>query len=219
MCSIVGSYSKEKFIEMMSKNEYRGSHSCSIALIDIDNLKLIELHRSFEKFNQLKFYFDKQYKNIYYIGHVQSPTLGVENKDITRIHPANNLDKYLWHNGLLKNKFIEDTNKVYHLDISSTWDTLVFLQLINKSDNLNNLLSQIDGQFSCILFKNKEYIKVFRNKSNTIWIDGDLNISSIKIDSSFYQIKPNIIYNLDLYKKELIEGEKFENKNDIYYIK
>ena len=73
MCGISASLNKDKFIELMKLNSYRGNFSYSVMVFDYINKKILYLNKSFGEFDE-KIIENLNYENVYYIGHQQSPT-------------------------------------------------------------------------------------------------------------------------------------------------
>jgi len=208
MCSIIGSFSKDKLIELAELNRYRGEHSHSLYVICPVSYKVIYRHKGL---GSLNFNEHERFPSGYFIAHQQAPT--TENNDNT-IHPAEWQDDLLWHNGIIKNDCVEKLKKVH--DTSETWDTMLLLKSLRIyvwSDHVP--LSNIDGSFSC-LWKADDKIFLFRNEISPMFIDNDFNISSTKFKNSG-SIKANTMWEFNLKDKQLIEGEKFVTVNNPYY--
>ena len=134
----------------------------------------------------------------YYLGHSQAPTT-----QITSIHPSQCGDNLLWHNGIVKARGLPP----------DTWDTEWMVDNISKSGY--NILSDIDGAFACILYKDKKFY-AFRNEISPLFVDQDLNISSTKFDNSS-SIDPNIVFELNFEKKCMIPVDSFTTKENPYW--
>lgn len=206
MCSIVASFDKNKFIELMKLNSYRGNFSYSVLCFNYVEKKIISIYKSFGIFDEniLKNIEDG---DIYFIGHQQSPTGGLI-KDEKRIHPSIINNSYLYHNGMLKNNFLQK------YDYNNKWDTELLHKLIN--DDIKNL-NLIEGSYSCLYIKENGDILLFRNQLSPLYIDKNLNISSTVFESS-NMTEYNVIYRLDFNNKNIIEVNKINNNECIYFL-
>ena len=119
MCSIIGSFSKEKIVELCELNAYRGQHSHSFSYYDIERNDFTEIRRAPGPINYDGINIPD---NHYCIVHMQAPTTEV--KDNLSIHPAIIERDVLWHNGILKAKEIERLKAKYQL--ITNWDTYIY---------------------------------------------------------------------------------------------
>ena len=170
MCSIVGSFSKDKVIELCELNAYRGTVSHSISYYDVVHNRFTFINRNKGPINYDDIMIPD--KNHYCLVHMQAPTT-----DNSFIHPASINRQYLWHNGIIKATEVERLQK--ELDSDSTWDTeLLLKQLVNT-----NTPEGVDGSFSCVYYD--EYrLYLFRNEISPMFIDQDFNISSTRFKGS-----------------------------------
>ena len=203
MCSIVGSFSKEKFTELMQLNQFRGNFSYSVSLYNIIDKKITFQSKSFGEYSS-KVLDILDTTNCYVIGHVQAPTGGLT-QDTTRIHPTNAENTFLWHNGIITSRGIKNLQKT--LGSQDTFDTL----LLNKSISQNfDSLSEIEGLFTCLFVdENKGKVNIFRTKHGKLFVDEDLNISSEKFKNSKC-INYDTVYELDFINKKLNIIQKFK---------
>ena len=207
MCSIVGSFNKEKIKELIKINQYRGNFSYSISLIDIDNNnKILQQIKHFGLFDyNLLDNLEVVNKNVYYVCHVQAPTGGLL-KEYNRIHPTKVNNSYLWHNGIITPKgmkYLQDYSYNNNID----FDTLA---LNNQLYNGNFCdLSAIEGLFSCLYLDNNLYM--FRTKHGKLYIDTNLNISSEKFNNSKC-INFDTVYKVNLKDKNIIIYDTFKTK-------
>ena len=110
MCSIIGSFDKEKILELFELNKHRGNTTWSLAVINPKTLDLA-VSKNSGPFDPNWFYTmasleEKKRDEIrYYLLHIQAPTTKVAS--LKYIHPAENHDHYLWHNGVIKFEEIE----------------------------------------------------------------------------------------------------------------
>lgn len=218
MCSIVGSFSKDKLLELCELNRYRGEHSHSLTIYSTHQRKIRYLKRSLGAFK-----FDPEYfaDDDYFIVHQQAPT--GENTGEDAIHPAQYynvaMDRgfFLWHNGILKPSTIKALQEEYK--VKASWDSLLLLWRMIHSNPLN--LDDIDGSFSCLMAEGLNYdskLLLFRNEIAPMFYDNDFNISSTKFEGSI-SIRANVVYKFIPEKKQLIETEvTFKTKNNPYVL-
>jgi len=170
MCSIVGSFSKDKIIELCELNAYRGTVSHSISYYDVVNNLFTFISRGRGPLNYEDIMIPD--KNHYCLVHMQAPTT-----DSTNIHPASIGRQYLWHNGIIKATEVERLRN--ELNDNSTWDT----ELLLRHMRMKNTPEGVDGSFSCVYYD--EYrLYLFRNEISPMFIDDDFNISSTKFKGS-----------------------------------
>lgn len=218
MCSIIGSFDLEKFLELVKLNQSRGTFSFSFATLFINNGEIlsVDLIKQFGEFqeNVLATQNSPTPFTKYYIGHVQAPTGGLL-KEPGRIHPSvlqkNRQNSYLWHNGILKENCI--TTLQTRNNRKSQWDTkLLHLEIWNHG---LKSLSNIDGSFGCVLISlNRMYI--FTSDIITLFIDNEFNLSSIPFTNS-RRIDPNFIHMMDFNEQKLIASRKFQSLSSPYY--
>jgi hypothetical protein len=135
----------------------------------------------------------------FFIAHSQAPTSNASN-----IHPASYGGALLWHNGIIKQKTLED----------GVWDTQWMLTQI--VDYGWSALSRVDGSFACVMY-NEGKLYAFRNEISPLFVDNNLNISSTKFDSS-YPITPNFVWEFDMEWKMLRNIAHFETFENPYYM-
>lgn len=214
MCGIIGSFNKDKLIELSLKNSARGNKAYSLTVID-SNTSLVykEIKSkglfSSEVFDKLG---DIELLNVYYILHIQSPT-AVTNLTEDTIHPAVNNNHKIWHNGMLLPKTIDELN--LKNNSNEQWDTKIILdELVNNGfDCLNGM----EGSFG-IIYSNGNKFYMFRNNIIPLFIDNDLNISSAKFENSNL-IESNIIYEINFTDKQIIKFKQITNEHNPYVLK
>lgn len=203
MCSIVGSYSKAKFIELIKLNTYRGTFSHSLTIIKPDGYQIC---KGFGPFNEdllnTEFYNDGDYL----LGHCQAPTNGLV-QEYDRIHPYQGKISLL-HNGIIKDAEVGRINS--ELSTDYVWDTQALAEYIQ--DDFSKL-SDIEGSFACGCIKENE-LYVFRNAISPLYMDDDANISSTRFTSS-NMISNNSIYKLNKKKFNIVES--FNNTHNPYF--
>lgn len=194
MCSIIGSFNKEKVKELVKLNQHRGNFSYSISVYNVCENKIIYSYKDFGEFNVNKFNSILHTPNNYYICHIQAPTGGML-KDYNRIHPVKYNNTYLWHNGILK------------LKDRTLFDTKYLTNILSKKGF--NGLSDIEGLFSCVYYNKGLYM--FRTKHGKLYIDKDMNVSSEKFENSKC-INFDTVYKVNLKNKEVIIVNEFKTK-------
>jgi len=208
MCSLIGSFSVDKYKELYELNAYRGTLTSSFTVIDEDS-EIVTLNRfdnperMFEVINNTLFEGDT---GCYYLGHSQAPTTSASG-----VHPAEIADSLLWHNGIIKEKEIDRWNKILGTDF--IWDTELLLNIINIYGTHG--LSDVDGTFACVLARGKDFY-VFRNAIAPLFYDDELNISSTKFKDS-KPVPHGKVFRLDFEHKTLDgAGQSFTTKNNPY---
>jgi len=211
MCAIVGSFDKDKLIELIELNSYRGSHSYSISIYSRDMLFSVKKEIGKINYNDI-FLIEGQYG----IVHIQAPT--TEAKDEVNIHPARFRlsDRYykwpaLWHNGIIKSSHVKKMQVKYGID--TDWDTELLLRAYIEEGARG--LSEIDGSFSC-LYYDRACLFLFRNDISPMFYDKDLNISSTMFKESI-STPANRILKLDLQSRALYNIGEFKTVENPYF--
>lgn len=211
MCAIVGSFSPDKFKELVVLNSYRGNFSHSISAIGLD-CTMIALERGFGPLtDEMIDEFISKYPGNYYLGHIQAPTGGLVH-EAERIHPAvhnGNTQHFMWHNGILKNRYIKELQS--SLRSKEVWDTKLMLEHLLYSESLEKGLEGIDGTFSCVLLSDVHSMLLFRNVDSPMFYDTDMNLSSTKFDVSISTTE-DTIYNFDINDKKVITVSTWKPK-------
>ena len=201
MCSIIGSYSVDKILELAALNAYRGQHSYSVSLFARDGSLVSQI----KGLGELPLDQIHNEADGYIICHQQAPT--TNNKSIDSVHPAI-IDEYhmLWHNGIVKDYWVKANGN------GETWDTKIILQRLIDGSSLDS----IDGTFSCVWY-NGEKIRVFRNEISPLFIDDQINISSTKFEGST-SLPPNQVFQLDLIHSKIEpQGTSFTTYENPYF--
>lgn len=207
MCSIVGSFKPEKIVELCRMNEHRGQVSHSLSLFDIVSGQ-IQVQRRVGKVDYDEIMSIDKDPLTYIIVHMQAPTSGQFNPSL--VHPAHFEGNYLWHNGILKQSYVDKLKK--QLDEVCSWDTFLLLKSISASrDNLNYL----DGSFACLLYSN-EKLYAFRNEISPMFYDPYLNISSTKFFGS-KSTEPNVLQHIDFNFGTLFNLKSFATVENPYF--
>lgn len=212
MCSIVCSFNKDNFYDLIKLNQYRGTFSYSVGVFDKDN-GLINIKK---KFGEMSFKdIPSKKPEQLYIGHVQSPTGGLI-YEYDRIHPSKINNTYLYHNGILKQSYLNELKLSWgYKPAESVWDTKILHQTLLSEENTFLALSSIDGSFAC-LFINGNKLYLFRSEIVNLYYNNDFDISSI-LFKDCNLLKENIVFELNISDKELIEKCYFRSLSSPYY--
>lgn len=203
MCSIIGSFDKDKIVELANLNAYRGQHSYSIAYYNPYRAEVTYLKRGLGSLPVDEINIPNKH---YCIVHQQAPTTSL--KDDT-IHPAQIGKQLLWHNGIVKAEHIKKMQK--ELFCSHNWDTYLILRQIKDLDTPEG----IDGTFACLWFDDAG-LTVFRNEISPLFYDKDYNLSSTKVEG-FDSIPPNKMFIFDPLGKDLSLISEFKTVENPYY--
>ena len=204
MCSIIGSFDKQKIVDLCELNAYRGQHSHSISYYNTITNEFVQINRKLGPIN----YDDIcPEDNEYIIVHMQAPT--TDAKDSSSIHPARIDRDVLWHNGILKAKEIERLKEKYQLD--TDWDTYILLKHMMSEGTPDG----IDGTFSCLWFDSYR-LYLFRNEISPMFIDSAMNISSTKFANSEPTF-PNTILLFEPALKNVVPILHFNTVENPYY--
>ena len=202
MCAISGSFSPYKLKDLYRLNAYRGELSYSLSAFAVDGTKgeLLRLYKDNTKLDLDLVDTLPQDDDIYYIAHSQAPTTS------TRFsHPAVVEDALLWHNGIVKQKNLDE----------GVWDTQWLLeQVLNYGWSA---LSRVDGTFACLMYNKGEFY-IFRNEISPLFYDRYLNISSTKFEGG-QSLEPNKVFKLNFnYGAILTQVAEFQTFENPYYI-
>ena len=215
MCSIVGSYDKEKFKELVELNSYRGSFSNSITVFSPNKPNI-----TIKNFGKMDFELLDQFIGpSYFLGHSQSPTNGLV-LEFNRIHPCRIIECgtnfSLLHNGIIKPHYVDLLNSRY--DTAFTWDTEALCHHIVESLSRHGweCLDEVDGSFACAAFGSWQEVHIFRNSAAPLFLDKDsLDISSTKFPKGEL-IPVNKVLAFDLFSHHKWEST-FNNKHNPFY--
>lgn len=209
MCSIIGSFSKNKIRELAELNAYRGQHSHSVFVFSRYAYNILYSHKGLGPLN----IDDHDLPAGYIICHQQAPT--TDNKDLSSVHPAQLGERLLWHNGIIKAHEVKRLQE--HLESTSSWDTKLLLRYVIEEDL--DALQNIDGTFSCVYYDGTS-LYMFRNEISPLFIDQEKNISSTKFQHS-ESVGPNILWlfnnSADNIEDSLIHCGEFKTVNNPYY--
>lgn len=203
MCSIIGSFSKDKIVELAMRNAYRGQHSHSITYYNPYRAEIKSVTRGLGPLHIDNINIPKDH---YCIVHQQAPTTSL--KDDT-IHPAQIGNQLLWHNGIVKTEHIKKMQK--ELFCSHNWDTYLILRQLKDLDTPEG----IDGTFACLWYDDAG-LTVFRNEISPLFYDSDFNLSSTKVEG-FDSIPPNEMFIFDTLGKVLTPIREFKTVENPYF--
>tara|TARA_R100001460_G_scaffold4800_4_gene13549 strand:- start:22938 stop:23564 length:627 start_codon:yes stop_codon:yes gene_type:complete len=206
MCAIFGSFEVNKLKELALLNSYRGERSFSISEYSPNTKKLLTKQKCMGRFSLDNV---ELTAGMYYVAHIQAPT--TEASAIESIHPSDRNDGHdlLWHNGILKENFVEEMQSALSSDLK--WDTGLLHDWLIEDKSLND----VDGTFACLRYVDGD-IKLFRNEISPLFVDSKLNISSTKFPGAEPLI-PNKIWTLDFKEYIMNEGPSFTTKENPYY--
>jgi len=189
MCSITGSFNRERLIDLVRLNAHRGTHSNSISRYNVKerNFDIITKKLGPVVFDEIPETSDDHYL----IVHQQAPTTEARSEE--HIHPAFFRGRILWHNGMLKEQAIKDLQ--IDLNTPESWDTKLFLMKIIEDEGDIPL---VDGSFSCVMYdpECKQPLSIFRNPLSPLFLGPLGDISSMRFEGSV-PTEPNIEYRLD----------------------
>jgi glutamine phosphoribosylpyrophosphate amidotransferase len=200
MCGIFASRNKDKFIELAKLNQYRGNSKYSITIFDKELTPKVRLEGD-GLFNENKIPSLRENEEYFYVGHVQAPTSGS-----SKVHPNQIGRSLLWHNGILKDEYMET--------VKEDWDTdHIHNSMLESFENVNNF----DGSFACIMYDNYK-LYLFRNMLSPLFVDGNHNISSTKFKDSV-KLDANVLFNIfgEEGFGDMIVINTFETKNNPYF--
>lgn len=206
MCAVVGSFDRNKLLELIELNSYRGSHSYSFSTISPESGQLVLRQKALGVIEAGRIDIPDGH---YAVVHIQAPT--TEAKDLESIHPAcENDNSYLWHNGIIKANHVKVLQQKYGKD--TNWDTRLLLRAVCTSWGE---LNTVDGSFSCLLYDHGTAY-LFRNSISPMFFDSDLNISSTKFEGSV-STPANRVLKMDFKARCLYTIEEFKTVENPYF--
>jgi glucosamine 6-phosphate synthetase-like amidotransferase/phosphosugar isomerase protein len=207
MCSIVGSFNPDKIVELCKLNEYRGQVSHSLSLYDIVSGK-IHVQKRVGPVDYDEVLSTKKDHLSYMIVHMQAPTTG--DFKVANVHPAQYQDRYLWHNGILKQDYIQKLKT--QLDEVCEWDTFLMLKALHEDIHA---VDKFDGSFACLMYAH-EKLYVFRNEISPLFFDRYLNISSTPFADS-QSVPANKLMHMDFNFDELFSVHEYNTVTNPYF--
>lgn len=204
MCAISGSFSKSKLHELYKLNAYRGESSYSLTTFEADGNYKVNLGVMYQDkggMPDVLIQSQEEKPGRYFLAHSQAPTTQTNN-----MHPASYSGALLWHNGIIKQKVVNDS-----------WDT--YWLLTQVLDYGWSSLSRVDGTFACVMY-NENKLYYFRNEISPLFIDGSFNLSSTKFEGSS-PVEPNTVFCCDLSTGNVARVYKeaiFDTRENPYYM-
>lgn len=199
MCAIVGSFNKFKLYELYKLNNYRGELSYSFTRFNPNELEIEFMTKDSGKMPD-DLIETQGICSKFMLTHSQAPTTDASTDNV---HPSNINDTLLWHNGIIKQRVIShqiwDTQWLHEQILEKGWD----------------VLSEIDGTFACVMYKNNN-LYAFRNEISPLFYDDDFNFSSTQFDNSM-PLPANLVFRLDLKDKKLVGVAKFKTYENPYF--
>lgn len=206
MCSIIGSYSRQRLKDLAQLNSYRGTHSHSLYVFN-DSNEIIWRHRGFDDLIVDDCPVSDTGGN-YFVAHQQAPT--TDAKDENAIHPANVHGVLLWHNGIIKTDDVKRLQRLYETD--EKWDTKLLLRDYIETGNL----SEIDGTFACFMYIDYQ-MRIFRNEISPMFYNEFGDISSTKFPGSD-PVPANKVLAFDPSSENIFNViSEFKTKENPYY--
>ena len=226
MCGLFASFNRDVFKKLFVANSYRGVNNPTVTFINRYDGSQSQVH-TIKDVNDLDRILD-QHSDEYIIGHIQAPT----SIDRTRRHPAFETLDYtsgevicLWHNGIIKEKSMEDIQKWINEDMDGCkdsfnpgWDTSLLLARFSSCVSFPGLsdfspISEIDGSFACIFYHTSQTssrLLFFRNSISPLFFDpSTLSISSVKTPEASQSVPAGILNQLNLVSKQCSHFGRF----------
>lgn len=204
MCSIIGSFNVNTVDELSKLNAYRGTHSHSVYAFD-SNYDVVYSHRDFGALDINRHDIPE---GAYIVAHQQAPT--TESRDSVAIHPAQNNESLLWHNGIIKNDDVKRLQRELQSDVA--WDTKLLLDNFITTGSFDD----INGTFACMLYHNNK-LHILRNEISPLFMNASGDVSSTKFDDSF-SVEPNKVLHFTPFDASMIREEgSFKTKENPYF--
>lgn len=203
MNTIIGSFSKDKIIEIAELNP-PGAVAHSVSCYDIENRGLFSINRGRGKLKYKMLDSDPSFYKILFLQygedkHIQ-PTTDYD------IYPSesprdNFYEHALWFKGELKPKEIEKLQ--FEEDTKDDWGPDLLLKHVVRYE----APVDVDGSFACVYCDGKDLF-IFRNEFESMFIDQDMNISTVAFSGST-TTSANKMFKLDFKKKGLKQVDEF----------
>lgn len=203
MCSIVGSFSLARLKELIELNAYRGQYRHSVLVIDSITGGLLRAARGKGAFTD---YTAMERVDAYYIAHHQAPTAASSD-----YHPAWHNDDFLFHNGIVKERYL--TQMKIDLDTNIEWDTRLLCMMIERYGFES--LSKIDGSFAGV-GRHKEDLYIFRNQLSPMFYNEQLDFSST-VEQDMIELPAETAFKFDFTKKQLVHDVRFNTNDNVYF--
>jgi len=201
--TIIGSFYKDKIIELCELNKHRNSYAYSIGTYDVDNHGFLGVNRGYGEFSYNKL---DNNPNFYTIVYLQSTPCG------RNVQPASTIDRhaldhgfeeyYLWLHGNLTAAEIQKLQ--IEEDTEEQWETMLLLKHVVRYE----APADVDGSFSCV-YSDGEDLYLFRNELESMFVDDELNICTMPFKGS-RATSANKMILMNLEKKTLKITEPFD---------
>lgn len=205
MCSIVGSFSIDTLRELVDANAYRGQYRHSVMAIT-PGLEIKHLFQGVGAFDKYEL-FHETLDPMYYIAHHQAPTSASAD-----YHPAWHNDDFLYHNGIVKERYIPELQKM--CDSLEQWDTRLLCQAVHYKGL--GVLSDIDGTYACIM-RYKTQLYAFRNQLSPLFTNDKMDFSSTKTPLVSDELPSEEVFELNLQGRSTKSIFNFGTKDDVYF--
>lgn len=203
---IIGSFSKDKIIELCELAKPRNTYCHSISTYDVDNCSMFSVLRSYGDINYNKLNDNSNFYSIVFLQStpcdrsIQPPYRG-------ELEDGTNYQEYwLWFDGKLNQNDI----KRIQLEESTTesWEPMLLLKHVIRYGEPADLW----GGFSCV-YSNGRELFVFRNEQVPMFFDSKLNMCTTPFKDSVTTAS-NRVLKLLLDKKKLKIISEFETTRD-----
>jgi len=214
MCGLFASRNPYKLEEFFKLNTRRGQTRMSISSFSIDDeYERVDLQNYFES-EKIALDAAATVEGHFHLGHIQAPT-----SVLNKAHPAKYNGLSLWHNGIIKEETIKSLQELSPDPIEG-WDTYLMargLRNVECQNDVSKFLSSLEGSFACFMYALGQ-LYVFRNEISPLFVDKDLNFSSVKFKGS-NSIDPGIVFGLDFKYNRLDDtGIHFTTANNPYIL-
>jgi len=214
MCGLFASRDPEKLEELFQLNTRRGQTRMSLTPFGIGQTgKDLWMEVSYQS-DEIRIRSEYTWPGRFHLGHIQAPT-----SVLNMAHPAEYGGVHIWHNGILKEETIKRLQRGEGGD-KENWDTFLMARALREVANEthpSDVLSSLDGSFACFMYALGQ-MYVFRNEISPLFVDDQLNFSSVKFKGS-NSIEPGIIFGLDFTYNKLDDiGVHFTTANNPYIL-
>lgn len=203
MCSIVGSFSIKTLKQLIKANAYRGQYRHSVIAQNPygEGFRAFMGEGAFTNFREL------EREGAYYIAHHQAPTAASAS-----YHPARFNGDYLFHNGIVKERHIEQMQT--ELVTDETWDTKLLCMTVNTFGF--SALSKIDGSFAGVSRRDGK-LYIFRNQLSPMFTNDLLDFSSTSTGTCSSDLPPEKVFQIDFKENRFTPVEDFKTNDNVYF--
>lgn len=221
MCCISGSYDKQRLIKLVESGYHRSGHSFSITVIRNNVIQSLSRELVTVSPSELVDAINNTDcdDSDYILVHQQAPTTSA--RSLASVHPSyaklSHCKTYLWHNGIIKDESIKFLRDLYNLDL--TWDTALLHEAVHELVDYQEqaTINEIFGGFACVYVTDKlPGLHLFRNTVCPLFLNKDLDISSIKRDDSFILLPDGKVHVVDLKSKSVSISTEFTSCESPY---